>query len=90
MEKFKLRRDKNIKWNAPSTLLESILMTEDYEKPIKMCYTDDPRFEYDKNGDPIISRKATLSEICAAFGVDEVDIPNFEIGVYKLSDEENT
>ena len=77
--------DENGKVVAEIEGSEGMPVRETTEKPIKIVYADDPNFEYDDEGNIVISRKATLSEIAAAFGFDEADL--FKLGFWKLDEE---
>lgn len=54
--------------------------------PIKLVFDGDPKFESNGDYDVIVTRKLTLSEIAALFGVDEVDVLDGKIGIVTLED----
>ena len=60
---------------------------KDYDKPIKIVYQDGIKIESDGDYDITISRRATLSELAAIFGVDEIDILDDKIGIFTLDEE---
>ena len=60
------------------------------DKPIKLIYEGDLKFESNGDYDVTITRKLTLSEIAELFGVDEVEILDDKIGILTLDEyEEN-
>ena len=58
-----------------------------YDKPIKIIYEGDIKIESDGDYDIAISRQATLSELAAIFGVDEIEILDDKIGIFTLDEE---
>lgn len=59
----------------------------DYDKPIKIIHQDGIKIESDGDYDITISRKVTLSELAAIFGVDEIDMLYDGIGIWTLKEE---
>jgi hypothetical protein len=58
------------------------------ERPIKLVYEGDTKIESNGDYDATVTRKLTLSEIAALFGVEEVDILNGKMGILTLEDSE--
>ena len=57
------------------------------DKPIKLVYQDGFKIESDGDYDITISRRATLSELAAIFGVNEIDVLDNKIGIWTLNKE---
>ena len=57
------------------------------DRPIKIVHESDTKVELDENGDMVITRKATLSEIAELFDVAVDDIlGGMKFGVFTLKE----
>ena len=57
---------------------------DNIEKPIKIVYENDIKFEEDDEGNLIVSRSMRLSEIAELFDVSVEDVMEGKIGLWTL------